>query len=415
MDSVFGPVDYDAKKAEQNFKEEYGAIPYELRDDCILVYKEEFGKITKIEGSIPKEDCVLKDDFLVPSAWICNLDEEKAYALIASDLCYGDVCSCRDNYGGSFVESVKATYEEFSSGGDDTAILIEAGTRIKIIDEYSFIVLDHGIDDIKIDLRKFNWMSRWEYRRENGSEKMSEYYFYEHSTNLIRNVLDLIPYDFKDNQVKVSENTGAIKDMHPDVFKSIKEMQELMIKVANATKVAIHNSFTINRRDLCIDTDGFRYDDSDFDYVFGEYKDADVEQIVTASKHRCFIIHTTNNQHILYIPNDVTKLNESYNNLTVTKHLRDFDDGDLTVIGGTNLQDVQYLFVGISLERITIKLDSRKYTTLRNMFYECESKEIYLDTLDTSNVTDMKDMFKDCESNVVTDDEKIWAQLQKDK
>ena len=94
-----------------------------------------------------------------------------------------------------------------------------------------------------------------------------------------------------------------------------------------------------------------------------------ITEIPTCCNHKCILISKDENNHILYIPNDVIELNSTnINNLTFAQHIQKLQ-GHIKVIGGHNLKDVDH------------------------MFYRCQAQSIDLSSFDTSNVTNMSYMF----------------------
>ena len=68
-----------------------------------------------------------------------------------------------------------------------------------------------------------------------------------------------------------------------------------------------------------------------------------VKEIPTACNHKCYLISKSETQHIIYIPDDVTHLNEDYYILTFTKHIKELQ-GTIKVIGGHNLKNSDTMF-----------------------------------------------------------------------
>jgi len=94
----------------------------------------------------------------------------------------------------------------------------------------------------------------------------------------------------------------------------------------------------------------------------------DIKQFKTGCRHDCYIL-SKNDEHMLIIPDDVTKFYED----DINEHMGDLA-GYLKVIGGKNLIDVRY------------------------MFDNCNAQSLDLSSFNTNNVTDMSAMFSGCEA-----------------
>lgn len=111
-------------------------------------------------------------------------------------------------------------------------------------------------------------------------------------------------------------------------------------------------------------------------------------------------------QYILYIPDDVTKLNESFSITTFTSSLCnkiytdnfiDNTEGCIKVVGGYGLQDTSYMFYDCNMDKLDLSsFNTHNVSTMKGMFEGCNIKNLDLGQLDTSNVTDMSHMFELC-------------------
>ena len=155
-------------------------------------------------------------------------------------------------------------------------------------------------------------------------------------------------------------------------------------------------------------------------------------EIPTHCGHRCYLIKEKYDK-LLYIPDNVTKLNsiddisegiESDDQIRVTKYLKSAN-GNLKVIGGSNLKDAICLFIGCCFDTIDLSdFDTANIEDMSAMFYSCIANklkivtpknnknkstnwmfaqssiiEIDLSEFYTDSVVDMSGMFRYCETS----------------
>ena len=122
------------------------------------------------------------------------------------------------------------------------------------------------------------------------------------------------------------------------------------------------------------------------------------EEIPTACDHKCYLISMSEAQHIVYIPDDVTELNDTSLAAVFTDNIKNLK-GSLKVAGGKNLKNTIFMFDDCQAQSIDLSsFDTSKVTNMHGMFYECQAKHIDLSNFDTSKVTNMEGMFKECQA-----------------
>jgi len=123
-----------------------------------------------------------------------------------------------------------------------------------------------------------------------------------------------------------------------------------------------------------------------------------VKEIPTACNHKCYLISKSETQHIIYIPDDVTHLNEDYYILTFTKHIKELQ-GTIKVIGGHNLKNSDTMFRKCEAQSLDLSsFNTSNITSMERMFWECKAQFIDLHSFNTSNVTSMRGMFDGCKA-----------------
>lgn len=122
------------------------------------------------------------------------------------------------------------------------------------------------------------------------------------------------------------------------------------------------------------------------------------EELPTACNHKCYLISMSDTQHIVYIPDDVTKLNQTALAAVFTFSIK-YLQGSLKVVGGKNIKDASFMFYKCQAQSIDLSsFDTSSVLDMHNMFYNCEAKSIDLRKLNTSNVIDMQHMFEWCKA-----------------
>ena len=126
-----------------------------------------------------------------------------------------------------------------------------------------------------------------------------------------------------------------------------------------------------------------------------------LKEIPTYCKHKCYLISQSPTQHLIYIPDDVDRLNKNECNLYFTKYIKDLQ-GTLKIVGGENLQDSTFMFYKCKAQFLDLhSFNTSKVTDMKGMFKECKVKSLELSNFDTSKVTDMLSMFQFCEAQSI--------------
>ena len=128
-----------------------------------------------------------------------------------------------------------------------------------------------------------------------------------------------------------------------------------------------------------------------------------LEQIPTFDGHHCYLISKTATQHIIYIPDEVTTLNdfESICDTFFTKHIT-LLHGYIQVIGGHHLNNTCSMFLNCQAAYIDVTLlDTKRCTEMSNMFQNCTANIIGLNKLNTSNVLNMREMFENSQATTL--------------
>ena len=153
-------------------------------------------------------------------------------------------------------------------------------------------------------------------------------------------------------------------------------------KLIDITKNKNHNRYTYEQRIKGILAKA---------RILNNYK-----EIPTADNgHCCYLVHTSN-ENIVYIPDDVVKLNNNFVNTKFTDALH-FIKGNITVYGGNNLEDASSMFSLCRANILDLRLlNTSKVKDMSRMFEDCEASFIDLSYFDTREVTLMYNMFHGC-------------------
>ena len=205
----------------------------------------------------------------------------------------------------------------------------------------------------------------------------------------------------KNNRIygyQLQDSQGNTKDVTPDQLKTA--IRNNQINIVNLT-------LTLDNR--LIDTTKTEQPQEQVPQILEEQK---IKNIILKSKalglpvkeikaycnYKCYLISKSNTEHIIYIPEDVLRLNKDQYNLTFTKHIRDIQ-GTLKVIGGHNLKNTSYMFKYCKAQSIDLSyFNTSKVTNMHSMFDNCQAKYIDLSSFDTSKAEDMRYMFYECKA-----------------
>ena len=119
------------------------------------------------------------------------------------------------------------------------------------------------------------------------------------------------------------------------------------------------------------------------------------KRIETACGNPCYLISRNDTEHIIYIPDNVTQLNNVCDSVfydTVSKL-----EGNIKVMGGNGLIDACKMFMMSRAQSIDLSsFNTSNITSMYAMFSSCKAESLDLSSFDTSNVIDMIEMFRDC-------------------
>jgi len=177
-------------------------------------------------------------------------------------------------------------------------------------------------------------------------------------------------------------------------------------------KNLIINGYNAINFNLNIDNNSVEYNKSQYNennITVNEHKISNIlnkakvigmcKEIKTECNHTCYLISKNNTEHILYIPDDVTHLNNKYGETTFTKYINELE-GNLIVVGGHNIKNAIALFKGCKAKYINLSLfDTSNIENMEGMFSGCKTQLLNLSNFNTSNVTKMRRMFENCEAS----------------
>lgn len=121
--------------------------------------------------------------------------------------------------------------------------------------------------------------------------------------------------------------------------------------------------------------------------------------IETYCGNKCYLISKSKEEHLLLIPSNVRRLNNSMgdvNEFCFTKHISKVL-GTLKVIGGLGLLDCTAMFRLCNFTELDLsELDTSEVLTMSEMFRNSRIKNLILGDFNTFYVEDMSYMFSDC-------------------
>lgn len=117
----------------------------------------------------------------------------------------------------------------------------------------------------------------------------------------------------------------------------------------------------------------------------------------------CRVVSDSPVKHTLYIPDEVTKLNNEFDCLFPVRDALKRFKGAIKVIGGASLVDVSYMFADTHFSTIDVtNLVTTGVEDMSCMFCDCAATKIYgLERFDTRNVIDMSCMFANCKAQTL--------------
>lgn len=146
-----------------------------------------------------------------------------------------------------------------------------------------------------------------------------------------------------------------------------------------------------------------------------------LKSIPTFCGNPCHIIEMGTKNYMLYIPDNVKRLNNADFNISFTEELQNIN-GNLQVVGGRSLENIEAMFLDCMFDKLDLSrfitsnvkdmsdmfrgayidiidistLDTSKVISTSEMFQSCKAKKIILGNFDTRNVVDMSSMFSGC-------------------
>lgn len=122
-----------------------------------------------------------------------------------------------------------------------------------------------------------------------------------------------------------------------------------------------------------------------------------IQEIETTCGNKCYLVEVAEDNHVLYIPDNVTKPSSAFNdqyNDTLNK-LR----GCLKVRGGHNIRSTDSMFSNCNLELLDLnKLESQNIKVAYDMFLDSKIKKLKIDRFNTSTIDLMTSMFEGFET-----------------
>lgn len=132
--------------------------------------------------------------------------------------------------------------------------------------------------------------------------------------------------------------------------------------------------------------------------MINKYKilDKNITYIKPFLGSECILLSISDNDHLLYIPDDVIKIHENENSIGFNSRIRGLM-GKLRVIGGASLVEISRLFSRCKAYEIDLRgLDTSHVENMTGVFEYAEAAIVRTENLNTSNVTTMKRMFNGC-------------------
>ena len=204
-------------------------------------------------------------------------------------------------------------------------------------------------------------------------------------------------------KLKLLDGQGSEIYMHVDALK--KAIYNRVIRVINLELKKDGSLVYIKAEDKLTKKKYVQFDQSRLNTIISKAKLLGrVKEIDTASRNKSLLITTStgiSESHILYIPDDVTRLNADEDNLVFTRAIRNLH-GTIKVIGGNGLVDVYAMFCGCNAEYYDFEhFNTSNITNMQEMFEDCSAYVLDLHTFDTRNVTNMNQMFAVSQAEII--------------
>lgn len=123
------------------------------------------------------------------------------------------------------------------------------------------------------------------------------------------------------------------------------------------------------------------------------------QELNTACKHKCYLVELSEDNHILYIPDNVTKMIHAWDRENELSEKIQKLRGVLRVQGGKGLESTDSLFSECELDLLDLnKLDMSNVRNTMSMFENSKIKQLRISKINTSNVVFMQSMFEGFET-----------------
>ena len=208
----------------------------------------------------------------------------------------------------------------------------------------------------------------------------------------------------KNNKIygyRLQDSQGRIQDIYADQLKQAIETKQ--IKVINLTLTSDNRLVDTTSNQQPTKSHEPKTSEGQIQDMLTKAKmlGLPIKEIRTYCGHKCILISKSETQHILYIPDNVTRLNNDHDKLTFTKHIQALQ-GSIKVIGGHNINNVEAMFYRCQAQSLDLSsFNTSKVTNMAYMFGHCNAQSLDLSSLDTRNVTDMKWMFFNCKAQSI--------------
>ena len=212
----------------------------------------------------------------------------------------------------------------------------------------------------------------------------------------------------KNNQIyayRLQDFQGNIKDVYSDQLKqAIKNQQIIIINLTLTSDNRLVSTTPTQQPQKSTTTQAkqSKISNEQIQNILAKAKLLNcLKEVPTACNHKCYLISMSDTQHIICIPDDITKLNHSAFEQVFTDNIKKLK-GALKVVGGKHLKDASYMFDDCQAQSIDLSnFYTSKVTNMGGMFTLCKAQSLDLSRFDTSNVTYMGGMFQGCQAKSI--------------
>ena len=208
----------------------------------------------------------------------------------------------------------------------------------------------------------------------------------------------------KNNKIygyRLQDSQGSIKDVYADQLKtSIKNKQ---IEIKNLTLTSDNRLIDTTIKQSKLQEPKISNEKQKIKDIMAKAKllGLPIQELPTSCNHRCYLISVSETEHIVCIPDDVTKMNEYDSIFPFTDTIQEIQ-GTLKIIGGHNIEDANNMFKNCQVQSLDLSsFDTSNVTDMRSMFCECEAQSLNLSSFNTSKVIYMGYMFSRCEAQSI--------------